>query len=228
MFILPSLFYSSRQKQIAAFLLLHFNIRPKHIDIYEKALIHGSNDPHLDSTFERLEFLGDGVLDLIIRDILFNRYPHLREGDLTKMKSSLVNRKNLSVWAKNIKIESILQADYSSMSRHEYVFGNALETIIGAIYQDLGYQKTNKALTHFLKHRLASHTLEEDQNYKGLLIEWAQKNKKNWNFETIPLPQNGQFQSSVIIQGDTIASGKGNSKKDAEQDAAREAYKKLI
>lgn len=220
MFLFRQLFYSSKQKTIAFFLKKNFNIYPKKIEIYEKALIHGSHDRYLDSTFERLEFLGDGVLDLIIRDHLYSIYPDLHEGELTKLKSGLVNRKMLSTWANTIKIEEILEADYGSMSRKEYVYGNAFEALIGAIFKDIGYQKTEKAVHFLLKNILKTDYQLEDKNYKGLLIEWAQKNRQIWSFDTQFNPKENLFYATVIIDHKGIGTGKGHSKKEAEQEAS--------
>lgn len=222
MFRFKSFFYSTQQTKIDQFLKKNFNCVAKNIEIYERALIHGSHNRFSESTFERLEFLGDGVLDLVLRARLYSKFPHHQEGELTKIKSALVSRKSLSAWANLISIDQVLEADYSSMSSKEYLYGNALESLIGALFQDLGYTRAERALHYFFDQVLKiDYELVEDKNYKGIFIEWAQKNKQQWTFDTKSDASNGDFIATVLIDKKISGLGRGRSKKDAEQEAAK-------
>ncbi len=220
---------SPQEEKIVRFVYENFHIKPKNFIHYKNATTHSSvhEKNNLYVGFERYEFLGDGVLDLIIREILFKKFAYENEGKLTQLKSKMVSRKTLSEWAKSINIKSILKANYLGMNREEFIFGNALEALIGAIYLDYGYKKTSLAMEYFLENKLRYTYDMEDTNYKGLLIEWAQKNKTQWNYTTHYSPNEKAFISTLTINNIAKGTGKGNSKRDAEQEAAKSALQNL-
>ncbi len=217
---------------MSRFIIKNFRVYPNNLKHYSAALIHSSvQRKDYINNFERLEYLGDSVIELAVREYLLNKYPTGDEGYLTKMKSALVNRKTLNSIASNININEVLEADYQSMNAFQFIYGNALEAFFGALFLDLGYPKTKKALYYLFENQLNLSTLIiEDQNYKGQIIEWAQKKKFTWRYETVANLDtlvDAEFISILFINDEKIAEGFGNSKKNAEQNASEIALEKI-
>lgn len=205
---------------------------PSNLKVYQIAFTHKSatkyGSKHRSFNNERLEFLGDAILAAIVADFLFSYFPYKREGFLTKMRARIVSREQLN----EIALEMGLQYHIVSQSRingTKNIYGNALEALIGAIYVDKGYKKTKQFIISKLIHdnidlnKLAV----TDSDYKSQLIEWAQKNKieLHFNDEEVESTEsnNMYFTSEVIIDDRVIGSGKGLSKKEAQQHASKEA-----
>lgn len=208
-------------------------------NIYVEALIHRSyleeNDQFTLSN-ERLEFLGDSVLNLIIGEYLFNKFPNEEEGFLTKVRAKLVNRNALSLVAENMNLGELLiissSVPKSITHNSKSMLSDALEALIGAIYLDKGIE-TCKI---FIQRKIIEPALKNgehliDENYKSQLLEYAQANKFS-----IPVYQiiseegphhDKTFIAEVIIGEKVLGEGKGKSKKEAEQNAAQVALKKL-
>ena len=207
---------------------------PSNLSLYEVACIHKSatvvNDEGHPVNNERLEYLGDAILGLIVAEYLFKKYPESNEGFLTKMRSKIVNGDRLSMLAGKLNLSSLLINRVQNENANKHILGDALEALIGAIYLDQGYRQTKK---YILKRMIGAHIdLEKleslETNYKSLLIEWSQKFKKEVTFYTDVEPYDPTRFISCISIGDTLlGSGIGVSKKEAEQLAAMETLKEL-
>lgn len=212
---------------------------PHNIQYYKQALIHkstnkkGEKDARLNNN-ERLEFLGDAILDAIVGDIVYQHFVGKREGFLTNTRSKIVQRDTLNKIATEIGLDKLIQSDMHNSSHNSYMGGNAFEALIGAVYLDRGYNYCMK----FMKERILKQLINIDKvaykevNFKSKLIEWSQKNKVNLNFTLLEESKEDQggspvFLSEVSIEGISCGKGKGYSKKESQQMAAKEALKKL-
>lgn len=203
---------------------------PNKVQFYEKALIHRSasvlNDKGKIVNNERLEYLGDAVLDVIIGDFLFKKYPNSDEGFLTQSRSKLVNRTTLYDLAKLIKLHHLIIMVDSDNTSKKNIYGDAFEAFIGALYLDKGFRKTYKTVINrlFLRHLDLEKIIQVNTNYKSLIIEWSQKFKKNVVFYTEPENEKSKYFISIVrIDNENLGEGMGISKKDAEQKAAHKA-----
>ena len=206
--------------------------RPGKPELYQLALIHKSaaykiyNNPKLNN--ERLEFLGDAVLDSIIAEHLFSNFPAKDEGFLTQLRSKIVNRETLKRISLKLGVGNLVISKVSS-DNHKAVYGDALEALIGAIYLDKGYKKTKKfVLTRIIDYHINLKQLAKTEiDFKSRIIEWGQKNKKEISFtcreDTESAQKQPVFISHLLIFDKIVGMGSGNSKKEAEQNAARQA-----
>ena len=219
----------SKYKEILGF-------KPGKEELYQLALIHksaakkASGNPGINN--ERLEFLGDAILDSVIAEHLYKKYPLKDEGFLTQLRSKIVNRETLKRISIKIGVANLVISKVPN-ENHKSVYGNALEAIIGAMYLDKGYKRTKK----FILKRIVDHHINLDKlaeteiDFKSRIIEWGQKNKKDINF-TCREEFNGDnnipvFVSHVLIFDQIEGIGSGLSKKEAEQFAARQALKNI-
>jgi ribonuclease-3 len=202
---------------------------PKNEDIFRLALVHRSASVYKDGfaiNNERLEFLGDAILGSIVAEMLYKFFPYKGEGFLTQLRSKIVSRQSLNKLAIKLGLdkEVIAKAD---LSRNKHIYGDVFESFIGAIYLDQGYTVTKDFIERhiFPKYIDIEKLVELDTNYKSRLVEWAQKHKKDLVFNTediVPISKGNAFISHILIEGDLLGEGKGNSKKEAEQKAAKE------
>ncbi len=222
--------FSKENKELATFIYDKLNIKISSINFYDRALTHSSvNDDKGAVNYERLEFLGDSVLDLVVREELFLRYPHFSEGKLTKMKSSMVSRKSLNKIAEKLNLKSVVKVQKSGLSIKSSIYGNALEALLGAVFLDLGFKKASTCIKNLLDAYVNYSEAEIDCNFKGILIEWAQKNKYNWIFES-ELHSNNPgkiFLCRLYVNKEHRSLNYGNSKKEAEQNAAKDYCSRL-
>jgi ribonuclease-3 len=209
---------------------------PKNIELYKLAMVHRSasfilpKGKRVDN--ERLEYLGDAVLDAIVADYLFERFPNQKEGFLTKMRAKIVSRTSLNQLAVSMGIDTLVKANMGSNSQRN-IFGNALEALIGAIFLDKGYHFTSEAVINNILDKFID--LEElqalDTDYKSKLIELAQKHKISVVFDTREdssmVSNPPKFLSVLIFDGNPLAEGFGFSKKEAEQQASMLALDKI-
>ena len=206
-----------------------FGFRPNNIELYKLALIHRSASLSLpDGTTmnnERLEFLGDAILDAVVSDYLFIEYPYADEGFLTQLRSRIVSRSTLNDLCVRIGLaEHIISHPGSYIQKHLY--GDAFEAMMGAVYLDKGYDFVNRLLINelFPEYLDIESMTETETDYKSRLIEWCQKNKHSIRFDTRPAKepalQNSGFRSVVIVEGMQMGYGFGQTKKEAEQHAA--------
>lgn len=210
-------------------------IRPGRLDFYELAFIHRSASlselNRFDINNERLEYLGDSILDAIIADYLFQHYPGRGEGFLTQMRSKIVNRDYLDLLGRKLGLEDYLISDLDKKAIKKHLCGNALEALIGAVFLDKGYKKArNFVVNKILKALVDIRELEQkEDNYKSLLVELCQKRKLKLVFETgEESSSQGSFSSCAKIDDISYGTGYGYSKKEAEQKAARIAYDEMI
>ena len=206
---------------------------PGNLDLYKTTLSHRSIREGSDENNERLEFLGDAVLSSLVGHYLFMRYPYKDEGYLTEMRSKMVNRNKLNDIALKMGLKKItFYNKFDSSLKISQIFGNTLEAVVGAVYLDKGYTKTQQWVTmHIINPHLYMDDLEIlEINQKNKLYGWANKNGKNLEFETLEEKiENGRrlFTIGAIVDGELIAEAKAYNKKDASQVAAQMAVEKL-
>ncbi len=207
-----------------------FGFTPHNIDLYKLALIHKSaslvleDGTHINN--ERLEYLGDAIIEAITSDYLYIEFPTKSEGFLTQMRSKIVSRHSLNRLAKEMGLHERLILSTSGAMAQKDVDGDAFEALIGAVYLDKGYDFANRLLINriFAVHLDIESILQSETDFKSRLIEWAQKEHHKIEFVTT---QDGTskgntpiFHSTVIIGGVQVGQGYGESKKEAEQRAA--------
>ena len=207
---------------------------PRKWDVYELAFIHRSASVLLGNgtsvNNERLEFLGDAVLDAVIAEFLFDRFPGKDEGFLSKMRSKIVKRKQLNYLADKIGVNQLVTSNSINYRGGKHISGNAFEALVGAVYLDKGYNKTRDfIIKKILDNHIDLLELEQkESDYKSRIIEWAQKNKIEINFESEEEIGNSSkipyFVARVVISNQLMGEGRGASKKEAEQNASEQAY----
>jgi len=182
---------------------------------------------------ERLEFLGDAILDAIVADILYKKFEHKKEGFLTSTRSRIVQRETLNKLAVELGIDKLIISSTRNLAHNTNIYGDALEALIGAIYLDQGYRVAKRFVFETLikQHLNIDNVLKSEVDFKSRLIEWGQKNKVDVLFEVTNVSYDAQnnpvFISCVKVSGVEIGSGKGYSKKESHQMAAKVALKKL-
>lgn len=206
---------------------------PGNLQLYRTALSHRSVKESNDQNNERLEFLGDAVLSSVVADYLFKKYPYKGEGFLTEMRSKMVNRATLNDIALKMGLKKITLFNKGDNGlKISQIFGNTLEALLGAIYLDLGYRKTQRWI---MKRIITPHLFMEDLevleiNHKNKLYGWANRNGKTLEFELMEERiENGRrlFTIGAVVDGAVIAQGKAYNKKDASQIAAQTAVELL-
>ena len=222
--------FVSRLKKILGF-------KPGNLKLYEIAFIHRSASFTLPNgkkvNNERLEYLGDAVLDAILSDYLFEKFPDANEGFLTKIRSRIVNRDVLNLLAISMGINKILISNINSTHPTKNLYGDAFEALIGSVFLDKGFKKTKKL---FIRNVLNKYLdlnviVKTDSDYKSLVFEWVQKHRSNLIFtykeEYDSNLKKSFFSTTLIINQKELGQGHGSSKKEAEQEAATQAWKKL-
>lgn len=219
-----------------------FGVTPDNIEIYKLALVHRSASVSVDGSKsgpvmnnERLEFLGDAVIETIVSDMLFIDYPQMNEGEMTKLRSRIVSRQTLNQLAIDIGLSDEIIAQGSIISAHKQnLFGDAFEAMIGALYLDKGYNLTNRVLIDNIidKHIDIEEMTQTERDFKSRMIEWAQKNRKRIEFVTTFAPDHSEYNPSfeTILKientNTNLGYGSGHSKKESEQRAAKQAFEK--
>lgn len=224
-----------KEPYVSYYGLLHFY--PTNITLYEQAFLHKSSSIKMKDgrwiNNERLEFLGDAILDAIAADIVFKEFEYKKEGFLTTMRARIVQRETLNKIALELGIDKLVKTSARNTTVNTHMYGNALEALIGAIYLDQGYRVTKR----FVRERLIRPYLniedvaETDENYKSRLIEWSQKHKVQIAFDVINSHVDEHntpiFRSLVNIFDIRAGVGEGYSKKESQQKAAKEALERL-
>jgi ribonuclease III len=228
--------YFSSDKKLYNSLKNLLGFYPKNLNLYKLAFRHTSVAKHIkegvkDSN-ERLEFLGDAVLDAVIAHYLFQLFPFKDEGFLTKVRSKLVSRTQLNKLAGKLGIINFLDLNLEPGARYKSIEGDAFEALIGAIYLDKGYKKTNDFILNriFKVHLDIQQIIETEIDFKSRLIEWAQKEKKQLGFVLVGETGKGnekQYEVEVRLEGKTLGRAQNFSKKRAEQMAAEESLMQL-
>ncbi len=233
MLFFKNIFSSKQDRDLRRQLRNVLGLAPRKLSLYKTALSHRSIREGADENNERLEFLGDAVLSSIVAHYLFMRYPYKDEGFLTEMRSKMVNRNQLNEIALKIGLKKITFYNrFDNSLKISQIFGNTLEAVVGAVYLDKGYKKTQQWVSqHIIYPHLFMQDLENlDINQKNKLYGWANKNGKSLEFETLEEKvENGRrlFTIGAKIDGILIAEAKAYNKKDASQVAAQIAVEKL-
>ena len=210
---------------------------PKDIELYKLAMIHRSKPIKLDdghwANNERLEFLGDAVLDTVVGDFLYTSYPNKHEGFLTSTRAKIVQRESLNRIGNTLHLDSHIHALTHNSSHNSYLCGNALEALVGAVYLDQGYQRCRKFIINRLikNHFDLNDLVKTEQNYKSRLIEWTQKYRVTIEFELVDsysdADKNPVFRTAVILGGIYASDAAGYSKKESHQSASKKAFERL-
>ena len=227
------LFCKERESYLCFYRILGFY--PRQLKYYEQALLHKSTAVRSDQgrllNNERLEFLGDAILDAVVGDIVYRHFEGRREGFLTNTRSKIVQRETLNKLAVEIGLDKLVKTSNRSQSHNSYLYGNAFEAFIGAIYLDRGYD----CCMQFMEEKILKQYIDLDKmsrkemNFKSRLIEWCQKNKMQVSFELIDQVMDKDhsptFSTEVQIEGIPAGNGRGYSKKESQQKAAQMALK---
>ncbi|NLC50513.1 MAG: ribonuclease III [Bacteroidales bacterium] len=208
---------------------------PHDISLYQQAVAHKSSSIRLNSgkwvNNERLEFLGDAILDAIIADILFKEFENKKEGFLTNMRSRIVQRETMNKMAAELGLEDLLVTSTRNVAHNTNMYGDALEALIAAIYLDQGYRVAKKFVFNTLieKHLDFEGVVKTEIDFKSRLIEWGQKYKLEVRFDVTDSyydkDHNPIFHSSVFVADIESGEGVGYSKKESHQKAAEKALK---
>ena len=209
-----------------------FGFIPNNIELYKLALVHKSASIDLGGRSinnERLEFLGDAVIESITSDYLFIEYPDYDEGKLTKLRSKLVSRQSLNAIACKLGLDKQIVCCRSINATQKHVYGDAFEAMMVAIYLDQGYNFANRLLINKIySTNLSLEEVDETEtDFKSRLIEWGQKNHHAVVFRTKGTPTGAggsrSFHCTVLVDNLEVGHGIGSSKKEAEQKAAQSA-----
>ena len=214
-----------------------FGIIPHNIELYKLALIHKSASVELEDgshiNNERLEFLGDAVIESITSDYLFIEFPDRDEGFMTQLRSKIVSRQSLNRIASEIGLDRHVISHAAGNMSQKHIYGDAFEAMMGAIYLDQGYDVANRLLINDIYGRYLSidDVLCSETDFKSRLIEWCQKNHYSIEFRTEQDHSTSSahpgFVSTVYVDGIAVGYGLGDSKKAAEQSAARSVSQSL-
>ena len=227
-----------QEKELFSSLYDIMGFYPHQISYYKQALMHKSvgrrNDKGKPLNNERLEFLGDALLDAVVGDIVYRRFPGKREGFLTNTRSKLVSRDTLGKLAEEMGLSKLILSNGSSKSHNSYMAGNAFEALVGAIYLDQGYD----AVMRFMEKRILARLINIDKvaykevNFKSKMLEWGQKNRVKLEYR---MQQQGMdketgspvFKFQIFIENIPGEMGEGFSKKEAQQLASEATLKRL-
>ena len=226
-----------KEKELFSSLREILGFYPRRIELYKLALMHKSiarrNAKGKPVNNERLEFLGDAVLDAVVGDIVYRHFEGKREGFLTNTRSKLVQRDTLNKLAQEMGINQLILSSGHSNSHNNYMGGNAFEALVGAIYLDRGYDMCMR----FMQKRILSQLINIDKvaykevNFKSKLIEWSQKNKVKLDFKLVSQSKESggspTFIYKTVIEGLEGGQGKGYSKKESQQLASKETLQRL-
>lgn len=232
----PSKIFNSPPKTDGNFFLALKKIlgfKPRDIKTYQKAFLHRSaNKKDANGNpmnYERLEFLGDTMLNTIISKYLYQQVPEGDEGYLTKMRAKVVSRKHLNELGKDLGLLPLLESRIPKTQFSENIYGNVFEALIGAIYLDRGYPYCEKFIHKKVIEPYVNIAQLEGKviSYKSLLIEWCQKQKKTFVYEVYEDTGNDplkHFAVKLTIDNKIMGKARATSKKKAEEKASKRAY----
>ena len=229
------LFRKDKESYLCFYRMLGFY--PHDIRFYEQALLHKSYSVKTEQggllNNERLEFLGDAILDAVVADLVYQNFEGKREGFLTNTRSKIVSRESLNHVAEQIGLSKLIKYSIRNSTHNSNVGGNAFEALIGAIYLDRGYVSCK----YVMEHRIIGQYIDlkkvsrKEVNFKSKLIEWCQKNKVLLRYELVSQSldefNSPIFETEVLLEGMSVCKGKGYSKKESQQNAAHEAVNKI-
>ena len=226
-----------QEKELFSALYDILGFYPHDITFYKQALLHKSvsrrNDKGRPVNNERLEFLGDAILDAVVGDIVYRHFEGKREGFLTNTRSKLVSRDTLGKLAKEMGLSQLILSSGHNTSHNSYLGGNAFEALVGAIYLDRGYD----ACMRFMEKRILAQLINIDKvaykevNFKSKLLEWSQKNRVKMEFRDVKQERDENkspvFTTQVFIEGLEGCIGTGYSKKESQQNASKDTLQRL-
>ena len=226
-----------QEKELFSALYQILGFYPHDLTLYKQALLHKSmgrrNEKGKPVNNERLEFLGDAILDAVVGDIVYRHFDGKREGFLTNTRSKLVSRDTLGKLSKEMGIAELITSAGHSTSHNSYMNGNAFEALVGAIYLDRGYD----ACMRFMQKRILAQLINIDKvaykevNFKSKLLEWSQKNRVKMEFREIKQERDENkspvFTTQVFIEGLEGCVGTGYSKKESQQNASKDTLQRL-
>jgi ribonuclease-3 len=213
-----------------------FGYKPGNIYLYHQAFLHRSASQESQNGIrvnnERLEFLGDAILDAVAADHLFKTFPTRDEGFLTEMRSKLVSRNVLNKLSQKLGVDQLVMVDSSSSGAFKSFRGDAFEALIGAMYLDKGYDFTRKIILERIIRQYFNmdELVNQEVNFKSRIIEWAQREKKSVQFvvaEEVGTGYRKQYIVDLVIDGETVSSGRDYSIKGAEQNGSEKAWQKI-
>ena len=226
-----------KDKELYVFIHRITGYYPRDIKPYQLAMVHRSKPVKLPdgrwANNERLEYLGDAVLDTVVADFLYSTFPGKHEGFLTSTRAKIVQRESLNRIGNTLHLDSHVHAQMRSSSHNSYICGNALEALIGAIYLDQGYKRCRKFIVERLikKHFDINDLVKTEQNFKSRLIEWTQKYRVTIEYELVDsytdTDNNPVFRTAVILGGIYASDAQGYSKKESHQAASKKALDRL-
>lgn len=207
-----------------------FGFIPHNIELYKLALIHKSASLILEDgraiNNERLEFLGDAVIEAVTSDYLFIEFPDRDEGFMTQLRSRIVSRQSLNELAVHLGLDRQVISNSGAGIVQKHIYGDAFEAMMGAIYLDQGYDFVNRLLINGIYYRYLNldELIESETDFKSRLIEWSQKNHHRILFRTDHdqgySSAHPIFRCTVLVDDIEVGHGSGDSKKEAEQQAA--------
>lgn len=229
------LFRKDKESYLCFYKMLGFY--PRNIQLYQQALLHKSSSVKSGKgrllNNERLEFLGDAILDAVVADIVYKRFEGKREGFLTNTRSKIVQRETLNRVAVQIGLDKLIKYTTKQSSHNSYMCGNAFEALVGAIYLDRGYRMCK----WFMEERIINQYLNlekvsrKEVNFKSKLIEWSQKNKFEIEFQlmeqSLDEALNPTFKTQILVEAIVAGTGNGYSKKESQQEAAKLTLDKI-
>jgi len=232
-----SLFFSAKDKRLATSIQLILGSKPLNLSLYRLALTPAGLGEETDKGFrksnERLEFLGDAILGAVIAEYLFKKYPYRDEGFLTETRSKLVNRETLNEVGIKIGLKKTLQqvVDNRQFVGNKSLYGDILEAFLGAVYLDRGYAFSKKLiLQRILIHLDLEGMVTTVSNHKSKVIEWSQREGNQVEFQVVQVNSNQRYKEfvvGIVVNGESLAQGKGETKKKAEQEASKNACEQL-
>ena len=227
-----------KDKELYVFIHRITGYYPRDIRLYQLAMVHRSKPVKLTdgrwANNERLEFLGDAVLDTIVADFLYSSFPGKHEGFLTSTRAKIVQRESLNRIGNSLHLDTHVHAQTHSSSHNSYICGNALEALVGAVYLDQGYKRCRKFIVNRLikKHFDLNDLVKTEQNFKSRLIEWTQKYRVTIEFELVDsysdADKNPVFRTAIILGGIYASDAVGYSKKESHQAASKKALDRIL
>lgn len=220
---------SDREKQINYLIQSNFGLKPKKFALYEQALTHKSylnkNSDQVHN--ERLEYLGDSVISTVVAEVLFYKYPLKSEGELTQMRARIVSRDNLNLIGDKIGLEPFINYQ-KTKNKFKSLMGNTVESIVGALFIEFGYDKTATSLKKniFNEQFNFEEVVTQNVDYKSQLIIQCQRNRQEIKFEQMEEATSASgkpiFVMAVVIEGEEKGRAEAPSKRKAEQKAAKQ------
>lgn len=208
---------------------------PVNLALYKQAVSHSSvakkNVGGIKDSYERLEYLGDAILGMVVAEFLFKKFPYKEEGFLTELRARIVSREALNSLCQKIGLAALVRFQSQNGPRHKSVYGDVMEATVGALYLDHGFLTTKKFIVQRLiqPHYDFDEILSTTYNHKSKIIEWAQRENKDVDFSLVEEKSESSrhFVVELVVDGKGITKGFGFNKKKAEQDAARKSIEKL-